>query len=78
MLPDTITPFFAGFKSVVMRFSAGYELRDFEAAVEVMDGGAFEPRAMVSETIVLDDLPRVFEQMRNHTQGCKTLVQPFA
>jgi (R,R)-butanediol dehydrogenase/meso-butanediol dehydrogenase/diacetyl reductase len=78
MLPDTITPFIAGFKSVVMRFSAGYELRDFEAAVEVMDRGAFEPRAMVSETIVLDDLPRVFEQMRNHTQGCKTLVQPFA
>jgi threonine dehydrogenase-like Zn-dependent dehydrogenase len=77
MQADSLVPFFAGIKSVVMRFSAAYELRDFEAAVRALEAGAAEPRALISETIALTDLPAVFEQLRRTHRGCKTLVQPF-
>jgi threonine dehydrogenase-like Zn-dependent dehydrogenase len=76
LLADTLTPFFAGFKSIVMKFSAAYELRDFEVAVDAMDRGGVEPRAMVTETISLDELPDTFEQMRHQPRGCKILVNP--
>jgi (R,R)-butanediol dehydrogenase/meso-butanediol dehydrogenase/diacetyl reductase len=73
---DSVTPFFAGAKSIVMRFSAAYELRDFETAADALDRGAVEPRAMVTETIPLSGLPEVFEQMRTCSRGCKVLVAP--
>ena len=76
MQADSVVPFFAGVKNVVLRFSAAYELRDFEAAVDAMDSGAAEPRAMISGTIRLGELPEVFEQLRYTHRGCKTLVQP--
>jgi threonine dehydrogenase-like Zn-dependent dehydrogenase len=75
MQADSVIPFFAGVKSIVMRFSAAYELRDFEAAVQALDAGAAQPRALVSDTIALADLPRVFEQLRHTHRGCKTMVQ---
>jgi len=78
MSADSINPFFAGFKSLVVKFSAAYELRDFEAAARAMDRGAVEPRAMVTSTISLDHLPVVFERMREKPFGCKTLVNPGA
>ncbi len=73
---DSITPFFAGVKSIVMRFSAAYELRDFETAADAMDRGAVEPRAMVTDTISLISLPAVFERMRTSSAGCKVMVAP--
>jgi (R,R)-butanediol dehydrogenase/meso-butanediol dehydrogenase/diacetyl reductase len=73
---DSLTPFVAGVKGVVMRFSAAYELRDFETAADAMDRGAVEPRAMVTETISLGGLPEIFEQMRKSPRGCKVLVAP--
>jgi threonine dehydrogenase-like Zn-dependent dehydrogenase len=77
-MADSITPFFAGVKAVVVKFSGAYELRDFETAADVMDGGALEPRSMVTETIALDALPDVFEEMRTMPRGCKVLVSPAA
>jgi (R,R)-butanediol dehydrogenase/meso-butanediol dehydrogenase/diacetyl reductase len=76
MQADSVVPFVAGAKSVVLRFSAAYEMRDFEAAIDALDSGAAEPRAMISETISLGALPPVFEQLRHTHRGCKTLVQP--
>lgn len=76
MQPDSVVPFAAGVKSVVLRFSAAYEMRDFEAAIDALDSGAAEAQAMVSETISLPELPAVFEQLRHSHRGCKTLVQP--
>lgn len=73
---DSMTPCFAGFKNIVMKFSAAYELRDFETAADALDGGAVEPRAMVTETISLASLPMVFEQLRKGPRGCKVLVAP--
>lgn len=76
MQADSVVPFTAGVKGVVLRFSAAYEMRDFEAAIDALDGGAVEPRAMISETISLAELPAAFEQLRHTHRGCKTLVQP--
>jgi len=76
LLPDSVNPFLAGMKSIVVKFSAAYELRDFETATDAMDRGAVEPRTMVSETIALDSLPATFEQLRHSPRGTKILVDP--
>jgi threonine dehydrogenase-like Zn-dependent dehydrogenase len=76
LVPDTVTPFVAGFKSMVLKFSAAYELKDFEAAARALDRGAVEPRAMVSERISLEQLPSTFEQLRTESRGCKIMVTP--
>jgi len=78
MSADSINPFFAGFKSLVMKFSAAYELRDFEAAARAMDRGSVEPRAMISDIIPLEALPDTFERLREKPHGCKILVNPGA
>ena len=43
-----------------------------------MDRGSVEPRAMISDTIPLNDLPSMFERLREKPLGCKTLVNPSA
>jgi threonine dehydrogenase-like Zn-dependent dehydrogenase len=77
MVADSVTPFLAGLKSTVIRFSAAYELRDFETAADTMDRGAVAPRAMVKHTISLSELPDTFERLRHAPRGSKTLVSPF-
>jgi threonine dehydrogenase-like Zn-dependent dehydrogenase len=76
LVPDAVNPFVAGFKSIVLKFSAAYELRDFEAAARALDRGAVEPRAMISERISLDELPATFEALRAEPRGCKIMVTP--
>jgi threonine dehydrogenase-like Zn-dependent dehydrogenase len=78
MSADSVNPFSAGFKSMVMKFSAAYELRDFEAAARAIDRGSVEPRAMITDTIPLEALPATFERLREKPVGCKILVNPGA
>ena len=44
----------------------------------VLDRGAVEPRAMVTDQIGLDALPDTLEAMRHRTHQCKVLVDPWS
>ena len=50
-------------------------LVDLEA-LDALDAGAAEPRALVTDTISLADTPAQFEALRKRTHACKVLIAP--
>lgn len=76
--PDSFIPGFAMMKQVRLQFSMAYRASDFRASVAMLDGGHVEPRAMVTRTITLNDLPAMFKALRGPGQECKVLVEPPA
>jgi (R,R)-butanediol dehydrogenase/meso-butanediol dehydrogenase/diacetyl reductase len=71
---DTYNPFQTMVKEVRIQPSMLYDLHEFEAAADVLDGGAATPRSMVTETVTLAGLPDAFEALRHRTTQCKTLI----
>ncbi len=63
-------------KQVRLQFAAAYTMRDYLHCVDTLSAGAVEPRAMISSTISLDELPEAFEAMRRRSGQCKILVDP--
>ena len=75
--PDTLSPFLTVTKEVRIQPAALYHMRDFEISADVLDHGAVEPRAMVTDTVSLAQLPGAFEQLKSRTHQCKVLVDPW-
>ncbi len=59
-----------------MSTSAFFTRQEYETALDVLDAGAVEPRMLVTDTIGLDDVPTVFEGLRQRTHQCKVLIAP--
>jgi (R,R)-butanediol dehydrogenase/meso-butanediol dehydrogenase/diacetyl reductase len=76
--PDSFIPAIAVWKEVRLLFGMTYSLGEFEHVARVLDRGTVEPRAMVTDTIALDELPGTLESMRQRTHQCKVLVDPWA
>jgi threonine dehydrogenase-like Zn-dependent dehydrogenase len=72
--PDPVIPGVATYKQVRMIFSMAYTLAEFEQVAHALDAGHVEPRAMVSETIGLDDLPGMIDQLRQGAGQTKVHV----
>ena len=76
-LADSFVPATASYKEVCVRFACAYNLADFRFAVDTLDRGAVEPRAMVETTVGLNAVPELLEDMRaGHSHGAKILVAP--
>jgi (R,R)-butanediol dehydrogenase / meso-butanediol dehydrogenase / diacetyl reductase len=75
---DSFVPFLAVVKEVRIQPAALYRMRDFEIAAEVMDRGDVTPRAMVTDTVSLAQLPAAFEALRRRSRQCKVLIDPWA
>jgi 2-desacetyl-2-hydroxyethyl bacteriochlorophyllide A dehydrogenase len=76
--PDSFVPATAVWKEVKVQFSMTYSIQEFEHVARVLDRGAVEPRAMVTDTVPLESLPDAFEALRLRTHQCKVLVDPAA
>lgn len=74
--PDSFVPFAAVQKEVRFQTSAFFTMREFQAALDVFDGGHASPRAMVTDTVALGAMPDVFEGLRQRTRQCKVMVRP--
>ena len=74
--PDTINSFAMLQKEVRLVTSAFFTRGEFEAALDILDAGAAEPRHLVTDTIGLDDVPARFEALRHRTHDCKVLIAP--
>lgn len=74
--PDPVIPGIATYKQVRMMFSMAYTLAEFEHVARTLDRGHVEPRLMVSETIGLEELPAMIEELREG--GSQTKVQVAA
>lgn len=74
--PDTFVPFSAVSKEAQILTSAFFRRQDYEAALDALDAGAAEPRALVTDTVPLDDVPRTFEALKKRGAQCKVLISP--
>jgi (R,R)-butanediol dehydrogenase/meso-butanediol dehydrogenase/diacetyl reductase len=74
--PDTFNSFAMLSKEVRLITSAFFTRGEYEAALDVLNAGALEPRLMVTGTISLEDTPARFEALRQRTQDCKVLIAP--
>ncbi len=74
--PDTFIPFKALSKECRIQFAAFFKTQEYEASLDALSAGAAEPRALVTDTITLDQLPEAFEALRKRTHQCKVLVAP--
>jgi (R,R)-butanediol dehydrogenase/meso-butanediol dehydrogenase/diacetyl reductase len=74
--PDTFNSFAMLSKEIRLITSAFFTRGDYEAALDALNRGAAEPRALVTDTISLTDTPDVFESLRRRTHQCKVLIAP--
>ncbi len=74
--PDTFNSFAMLSKEVRLITSAFFTRGEYEAALDVLDAGAAEPRMLITDTITLDETPVYFEALRTRTHACKILIAP--
>ncbi len=72
--PDQLIAAMVVGKEIRIQGSAFFTRREFEQAADVLDGGCAPPRAMVTDTIMLAELPQRFEALRKHSRSCKVHV----
>ena len=74
--PDSFVPFRAVTKEVRFITSAFFNLREYQAALDALDGGHAPPKAMITDTVALSAMPQAFEALRHRTTQCKVMVKP--
>ncbi|MFT4027012.1 MAG: alcohol dehydrogenase catalytic domain-containing protein [Novosphingobium sp.] len=75
-VPDPLVPVLATFREVVLHFPLGYSPDDFVATIRAFDAGQVRPEQMVGETVGLDALPALFDEMRGQHDHLKVHVDP--
>jgi (R,R)-butanediol dehydrogenase/meso-butanediol dehydrogenase/diacetyl reductase len=75
---DTLGPSDFLFKELKILFSNTYSTREFEIVADAMDAGAIEPRSMITNTVSMNNLPQVFENLRMPSHQCKVMLDPWA
>jgi (R,R)-butanediol dehydrogenase / meso-butanediol dehydrogenase / diacetyl reductase len=74
--PDTFNSFAMLSKEVRLITSAFFTRGEYETALDVLNAGSAEPRALVTGTISLEDTPTAFEALRTRSHQCKVLIAP--
>lgn len=74
--PDSFNSFAMLSKEVRLITSAFFTNSEYEAALDVLDAGAAEPRMLITDRISLADTPARFEALRSWSHDCKVLIAP--
>lgn len=72
--PDTIVPLMAFVKELQIRWAVGYDKEDFEFTIEMMVAGRMEASAMITHTVSLEEVPEIFEALRQPSDQCKVII----
>jgi (R,R)-butanediol dehydrogenase/meso-butanediol dehydrogenase/diacetyl reductase len=75
-VPDPVIPALNCFKEVSLHFPIGYSEEDFIETIRTFDAGSFRPEEMVSDTIALDRLPQMLDELRGAHSHLKVMVDP--
>jgi (R,R)-butanediol dehydrogenase/meso-butanediol dehydrogenase/diacetyl reductase len=65
------------FKEARIQFSMMYGMRDYELVSDVLQAGAAELDAMITDTVSFDQFPAAFEALRTRTSQCKLMLDPW-
>ena len=71
---DPVIPGVAAFKQVRISFPLAYSPGEFRHVADMMLAGAVDPKAMITSTIGLDELPDTFEALRGPNDQTKVHV----
>lgn len=75
--PDGFVPAIAAARQVSLHFTLAYGVGDFRHAVDVLDSGAVQPRAMIQQTVGLAGVPAMLETLRAGSPYCKVMIDPW-
>lgn len=74
---DAVVPALMGHKEARILFPRGYTVDEFKATARAFASGTLDPQVMVSDTISLEALPGVIDELHAGTRkGLKILVDP--
>jgi threonine dehydrogenase-like Zn-dependent dehydrogenase len=75
--PDPVIPAMASYKCVSMHFAVGYSMREFLFIADLLGRGHVhaDPKAIVTDTIALEQLPAMFETLRGPNAETKVHVR---
>ncbi len=76
MQPDSFVPALALLKELSLKFSIGNNKADFQFIVDMLAARRIQARALVTQTVSLDELPAAFESLRHPSAQCKVLWEP--
>jgi (R,R)-butanediol dehydrogenase/meso-butanediol dehydrogenase/diacetyl reductase len=76
--PDSFMAVHALSREATIKYTNMYSRREFEIAVDRMDAGHVEPRAMVTRTVGLAQAPAVFAELLAGAPDCKVMIAPNA
>ncbi len=76
--PDSFNSFAMLSKEIRLITSAFFTRGEYEAALDALERGAAEPRALITQTVSLDETPTVFEGLKHRTHQCKVMIAPGA
>ena len=75
---DPVVPAFMTNKEARLLFPRAYTVEEFERTARAFDAGALDPDIMVSDTIALEELPAVMEELQSGSRKyLKVHVDPF-
>jgi (R,R)-butanediol dehydrogenase/meso-butanediol dehydrogenase/diacetyl reductase len=74
--PDSFIPFRAVSKEARFITSAFFNMREYEASLDMLDAGHAEARSLITSIVPLSQLPVTFESLRQRTSQCKVMVRP--
>jgi (R,R)-butanediol dehydrogenase/meso-butanediol dehydrogenase/diacetyl reductase len=73
--PDTILPFPALIKELVIRFAIAYNRADYETVITMLAQGRIDGSPMITSEVSLDEMPAEFEALRTPSDQCKVLTR---
>ncbi len=73
--PDTILPFPALIKELVIKFAIAYNRADYETVISMLAKGRIVASSMVTSTVAIEDMPLAFEALRTPSDQCKVLAR---
>lgn len=74
--PDTFNSFAMLSKEIRLITSAFFTRGEYETALDALDRGAAEPRALITQTVSLAETPDMFESLKHRTHQCKVMIAP--
>jgi len=75
MEPDQIQPMQCILKEVGVSFVLGYDRPDFDETIEALASRRIAPQPMVTDIIVVDQVPEMFQTLRRPGARAKVLVE---
>ena len=78
MVPEQIMASAAAVREVTLIFPVLYSIEDFQLTIDALEAGHVEARTMITDTITLDQLPAIFEELRRPSGRCKVMIDPWA